>query len=107
MQHSLGAPWKGSPNAIGWRCSCGRKDWITSRSPPRSIYPRVPSAPRSPGRGVDLQPCTTSFSGRRKEGARMAGFDRSQARSEHPSEGEIHAWLDGALSPEDAALLEA
>jgi anti-sigma factor RsiW len=26
---------------------------------------------------------------------------------QHPDEGTIHAWLDGALSPEEAARVEA
>jgi hypothetical protein len=38
----------------------------------------------------------------------MAWFDRSRGSGGgHPDEGEIHAWLDGALSAEDAARVES
>src|SRR5262252_387986 len=60
------------------------QDSPTTKSPPRRDWPKAPSAPRWPARGVVSSRCT------RRE-ARLS--------MSHVDEGTLHAYLDGELTP--------
>src|SRR5687767_8585848 len=85
------------PSATGLRCSCARKAWITTRLPKRSSSRLDLWGPRFHERdGVwwrAMKRCNSSAT----RGRRM----------QHPDEGTIHAWLDGALQQDESAALEA
>src|SRR4051812_15280360 len=79
------------------RFSCGKKVWTTARLRKHSSSRRDRSVRRCRGRAADWSRATKPCRRARKRERRM----------QHPDEGTIHAWLDGALSPEEAAGVEA
>src|SRR5881296_1994858 len=91
-ERASGPPSRRSPRGIGRCCSCGIRDYRTTRSPPRPAWPAVRSARR----------CR----------ARAGGWSRptrreSQVSMSHVDDGTLHAYLDGELSAAEAQRVDA
>src|SRR3984957_1259386 len=106
-----GGGWSGWPRGIGWRCSCARKGWNTGRLPRRLGCRWGRWGRRWCGRvGGWPRHMMRSARRRRRERPRRGGevcMERDGHTDVHVDEATVHAWLDGALAPGEAARVAA
>src|ERR1700704_6527902 len=86
-----------SPRGTGSGSWLGKRGWITTRSLKRWSCRRAPWGPHYRVRAAVWWRVTRLC--RRVE--------KRERRMQHPDEGTIHSWLDGALSADEAARVEA